>query len=286
MKYSISLLIILLLFSTVSTINAQIVEDTTVLYPRDSVIEVLPDPTTAFFQQAERIPSLEKVWVTTKAKKTTTLKKFIDVLNGGISDAALFADQALADLDGDGRKELVIWYFSGGAHCCDEIYIFKSIGLNKYQHVARMYAGHTSIMGNKTFEYSLQENFGYFFTCYACSYTDTTDGAPIDVSNMILRYNAGKLVVQTGDKEMKSIINDNLAKLGEQPYVKLNELDFDEGLRKEFAFNLSAFYFMFGKNLPATQQLFNKYYKYPDAKKIWVAFVKQLSFLKSKNDFQ
>jgi hypothetical protein len=285
MKKIIQFIILLLVISCIpDNLSAQIIEDT-VLFARDSAIEPPADPTTIFFQQAEKIKTPEKIFLITKAKKTVTLKKFLAVLNGEITDSPVYADHGLSDLDGDGKNELLLWNYTGGPHCCDEIYLFKNIGVNKYQQVAKIFAGHTAITANKQFEYNLYENFGYFFTCYACSYTDTTDAAPIDVSAITLRYKAGKLAAVPGDKEMRSIINDNLAKLGEQLYVKLDEAGFDEGLRKEFAINLAAYYFLFGKNLPATQQLFNKYYKYPDAKKVWAAFIKQHNYLKSQSDF-
>lgn len=276
---------IVLFISTMSgSLSAQITEDT-VLFAKDSAIETPADPTTIFFQQAEKIKTPEKIFLITKAKKTISFKKFLAGLNGGVTDSPLYTDHGLNDLDGDGKKELLIWNYTGGAHCCDEIYLFRKTAVNKYQQVAKIFAGHTAITADKYFEYDLYENFGYFFTCYACSYTDTTDASPIDVSAITLRYKAGKLAVLPGDKEIRSVINDNLAKLGEQPYVKLEEADFDEGLRKEYAINLAAYYFLFGKNLPATQQLFNKYYKYPDAKKVWAAFIKQLNYLKSQSDF-
>ncbi len=81
-------------------------------------------------------------------------------------------------------------------------------------------------------------------------------------------------------------INDNLGKLGELPFGKLDdELAMDEGFRKEVAMNLAVFYYSFGKNMAETQKLFNKYYKYPDAKKVWTAFSKSLLYIKKDNDF-
>ncbi len=280
-RLSLSLVIPVFLFSE---IKGQIIEDT-VMYAKDSAVELATNQTTLFFQEAEKTKTPDKTVLITKAKKTLSLKKFLNTLNGGIIDAPLYADHGFTDLDGDGKKELLIWNFTGGAHCCDEIYIFKKIAADKYQHVAKMFAGHTVINDKKEFEYGLNENLGYFFTCYACGYADTSDVAPINVSSIPLRYKTGKLVAIPGDAEIKSIINDNLAKLGEQPYVKVDDADFDDGLRKEFAFNLARYYYSFGKSMAITQQLFNKYYKYPDAKKVWAAFAKQLVWMKSKNDF-
>ncbi|HMT73277.1 MAG TPA: hypothetical protein PKA77_04375 [Chitinophagaceae bacterium] len=261
-------------------------EKDSVMYARDSVIELETDPTTLFFQQAEKTKSPGKLTLVTKSKKTVTLKKFIAGLNGDLADAPLYADHAFSDLDNDGKKELLIWNYTGGAHCCDEIYIFRNASANKYQQTAKLFGGHTMIMEDRIFQFSLNEYFGYFFTCYACGYGDTTDAAPIDVSSVALKYKNGRLQIIPGDKELKSIIYDNLGKLGEQPYEKLADVtDFDNGLRKEFAFNLAAYYYAFGKNLIETQKLFNKYYKFPDAKKVWSAFAKNLAALKADNDF-
>jgi hypothetical protein len=57
------------------------------------------------------------------------------------------------------------------------------------------------------------------------------------------------LQIVKGDKELLRIIHDNLGKLKEQPYVALkDDLAMDEGLRKEFAFNLGVYYYALWKN--------------------------------------
>lgn len=62
-------------------------------------------------------------------------------------------------------------------------------------------------------------------------------------------------------------------------------MDQDDGFRKEIALNLAVFYYSFGKNMLETQKLFNKYYKFPDTKKVWAAFVKNLGYIKKESDF-
>ena len=192
----------------------------------------------------------------------------------------------LADLDNDGKKELVIYNYSGGAHCCDQFFFFKNIEPNKYQLTAKTFAGNVCINGNNEILFSFYEQFGYFFTFYACAYENTSDVAPQPVAEIKLRYNNGKLSVIPGNRELKSMINDNLGKLGEQPYQKLeSDIDQDNGLRKEVAFNLAAFYYSFGKNVIATKKLFDRYYKFPDAKKVWTEFFKILNQIKRDNSF-
>ena len=246
----------------------------TVMHQVDGIIEVETDPTTAFFQSGEKIKLPAKTILITKTKKTITLAAFLK------NDDMMYSDNVLADLDSDGKNELLISNFTGGAHCCDEIYIFKNIGLSKYQQTAKLFAGNTAISKDKLFTYNFYEQFGYFFTCFACAYTDTSDAAPVETESITLKYTKGKLNIIPGDKELRSTINDNLSKLGELPYEKLDDdLTQDSGMRKAFAMNVAVFYYSFGKNLAETQKLFNKYYKFPDAKKVWAAFVKEIGYI-------
>jgi hypothetical protein len=250
-----------------------------VLYQRDSVVMQESDLTVLFFQQHEKAASPPAVRLVTKANKIVTLPDFL-------SGIGIYANHALADLDKDGKKELLISNYTGGAHCCDEIYIFKNIAPNRFQYTVKFFAGNTTIAKDNEFIYNFHEQFSYFFTCHACSYTDTTDEAPIDFHNILLKYYKGKMLINPGDREMRNLITDNLGKLGEQPYEKLeNDRAQDNGLRKEFAINLAVFYYTFGRNLVETQKLFNKYYKFPDAKKVWAEFARQLQIIKKDNDF-
>jgi hypothetical protein len=249
------------------------------MYQRDSVIVPETDATALFFQQNGKVAKPATTSLVTKANKIVSLSSFL-------SGLGIYSDHVLADLDKDGTKELVIANYTGGAHCCDEIYIFKNTGPNRYQHAVKLFAGNTTITANNEFVYDFYEQFGYFFTCYACSFPDTSDAGPIGIHNIFLKYMKGKMKVVPGDKELRSIIMDNLGKLGELPYEKLPDASsFDNGQRKEFAINLAVFHFSYGKNILETQKLFNKFYKYPDAKKVWTAFVNQLQFMKKDNDF-
>lgn len=277
-RFSVSFFVLLVLNTCM--VAAQEVVDTIKFQAKDSALPLPADPTTEFFQQGEKIKATDKVLLVLKNKKTIRLNTFLKTAD------RQFADHVLADLDNDGKKELLVSNFTGGAHCCDEIYIFKNSGLNKYQQVAKLFAGHTLITRNNEFIYSFVEHFGYFFTCYACTYDHTSDAAPIEVRSIALRYSNGKIIIHPGNQELRSIINDNLGKLGEEPYQLLEDaIAQDNGLRKEMAMNLAVFYYSFGKNLTATQALFNKYYKHPDAKKVWTAFAKQVQSIRLKNDF-
>jgi hypothetical protein len=259
--------------------KAQITEDTTVHYQRDSVIEVEADCITSFFQRTEWVDPV-KINLITRDGKTVSMARFLGKAEGS------FAQFGLIDMDSDGKKELVISNYTGGAHCCDEFYFFIRVASNKYKFSAKLFAGNTCALENNDLLFDFYEQFGYFFTCYACEFEDSTDTGPDKLHHITLRYKKGKLVIVPPDAELKSLINDNLAKLGEQPYEKLvDEIAQDNGLRKEFAINLAVYYFSFGKNIAATQALFNKYYKYPDGKKVWASFVKNLNYVKRDNTF-
>ncbi len=250
------------------------------LYQRDSVIEVEGNCTQDFFIASERISDPSKIFIRGKNGVTTTMRSFL--VKNGIGG---FSESGLADLDGDGKKELVISHFTGGAHCCDEIYLFRQTAPQRYQYVAKTFAGHTCFLEDNTMRFSFYESFGYFFTCYACSYADTSASAPLPVSSVILRYQKGKLSVVPGDAVLRSMIRDNLDKLSELPYEEMDDISQDNGLRKEFALNLAVFHYSFGRNLAETQRLFNTFYKFPDKKVVWKEFYRLLMNMRQKNDF-
>ncbi|MBS1919067.1 MAG: hypothetical protein JST17_02330 [Bacteroidetes bacterium] len=230
-------------------------------------------------------PALPKTLMVLKNKKTVSLKNFFN-FTGADTLMGMGTHQGLKDLDQDGKKELILYDYTGGAHCCDEYYVFKNIAPNKYQYVAKTFAGDVCINNNNEFIYSFYQQYGYFFTCFACGFSDTTDAGPQSVASIALRYNKGKLAVVPGNMELKNKIMDNLGKLKEYPYQKLqDEADQDDGLRKEFALNLVVYYYSFGKNIGQTKILFDKYYKFPDAKTVWKEFVQILNGIKSESDF-
>ena len=262
------------------------VETDSVMYARDSALDVPTDPTILFFQEGEKTKSPGKLLLLLKDKKTKSLAAFLKSLGNAELGETEYADYALSDLDKDGRKELLVYNYTGGAHCCDELYIFKNTGLNKYQQVAKLFAGNTIITNEKEFIYDFHEQYGYFFTCFACGYEDTTGAGPMTNSSILLRYRKGKLGVVPGDPALKMTIRDNLEKLGKLPYQPLeDDIAQDDGLRKEIALNLAVYFYSFGRNTEATRQLFYQYYKHPDARKVWNGFSRQLSYILAQNVF-
>ena len=252
----------------------------TVLYQKDSAIIPETDPLTKLLQEGEKVAHPEKTMLILINGKQISMQRFMK------SNLSEFSDAALVDLDNDGKAELLFSNYTGGAHCCDEIYIFKKIGTNRFQLSGKMYADATGIDENKTFQYRLFELFGYFFTCYACGFPTEGEADPIENNTINIQYRQGRLQIVKGDKELLRIIHDNLGKLKEQPYVALkDDLAMDEGLRKEFAFNLGVYYYAFGKNFTSTKLLFDKYYKFPDAKKVWNQFVTTIKHINTMNTF-
>lgn len=238
-----------------------------------------------FFKQSEKINSQGKIKLVLKNGKTVSLASFIGG-NDTNNVMGIQSQSGLADLDKDGKKELVVFNYTGGAHCCDEFYFFKNIAPGKYQYAAKTFAGDVCVTDKNEFVYSFYQDYGYFFTCFACAYQDSSDAAPQPVYKITLKYTKGKLIVTPGDKELRNTITDNLGKLSEQPYQELeNEADQDNGLRKEFALNLAVYYYSFGKNLIETKKLFDKYYRFADSKKVWSDFVILLKGIKVSNDF-
>ncbi len=238
----------------------------------------------AFFTSSTPIKNKSSVKLLVEKGKTTTLAVFTK------ADGETKPMAGLKDLDGDGVKELIVWDYTGGAHCCDEFYFFKSSGANQYSYVAKLYAGNTCVDAQNNFVYNLHESFGYFFTCFACGLTSDEDGKQTKgltvIDDINLHYKAGKLLIQSGDAALKSTIKKNLV------YIKnlgwdggVPDDEFDDGRRKELALNLAAYYFLFGKNLVETKSLFTTYYPFKDAAKVWTQFMQNLNNVKKNNDF-
>jgi hypothetical protein len=235
-----------------------------------------------FFATAQK-PVTTKTQVTRDDGKTVLLSAFLKEHSS--PEMEMKALSGLADLDKDGKKELVVYGYSGGAHCCDEFYFFSNSAPNQYKFAGKTFGGDVCVSKND-FLFSFDEQFGYFFTCYACSLEDNSDVKLSPMHNIVLNYVQGKLQVASPDDHLRSTVEQNLGKLSKESYVKLeDESDQDNGLRKEFAMNLAVYYFSFGKDMLSTQTLFNKYYKFADAKKVWTAFVKQIQYMATINSF-
>ncbi len=276
--------IFLLAVSVYCSVLLQAQERDSVMYAMDSAIDIPTVATTLFFQTGGKAADPSKLLVITPARKTVTLSALL------ATKQMTYSDHVLADLDSDGKKELLVSNFSGGPQLnqispfIDEIWFYKNITPNKYQYTGKLIAGTTIVTGGKEFIYNFIGSLGKFFTCDGCVYTDNSDEAPIPMKEVMVKYNKGKLSVVKGDQELRSGINDNLGKLGERA-TAIGPNGEDDGTRKEIAMNLAVYYYSFGKNLAATKALFTKYYKQADAKKVWATFAKQLQVIGSRLSF-
>jgi hypothetical protein len=216
-------------------------------------------------------------------KKEQTLARYLNTEVEGLERHI-----GLKDLDSDGKAELVIYNFTGGAHCCDEWYFFKNIGSNRYAPAAKLFAGNTCVSGN-TFLFDFAEPFGYFYTCYACGLEEKKNrrGEQYErIANIALSYKEGKLQVSPGDAALKEKLLRNLRyirSLGWDGGAKGDE--FDDGRRKALAQTLAVYYFSFGKKLSETKKLFQSHYPFKDGAALWQEFGILLQNVQNQNSF-
>lgn len=260
-----------------SLFTAQAQETDTVLFARDSVIELVTRSTDILFGHGEKLADPAKIMVTTPARKTISLAKLMETGNNE------YVNHTISDLDGDGKKELLILNNPNGQPV-DELWFCKQITPYKYQYTAKLTGGRVSPTLDKKWIYDISPVFDGFYTCKGCKYPDESDEAPIPMKEITVRYSKGKLIIEKADQELRSIINDNLGKLGEKLAPIKPEED-DDGTRREIAMNLAVYYYTTGKNLTATKTVFRKYYKAPDAATIWSAFTKRLQKINSQVSF-
>lgn len=243
--------------------------------------ETLNDCFDAFFNSAAKVKNTTAVKILTN-KKSQTLASYLKENVSGLEQHI-----GLKDLDSDKIAELVIYNFTGGAHCCDEIYIFRNTGVNQFTLAAKLFAGNTCISGT-TFLFDFAEPFGYFYTCYACELEGKKKGRELyeRIANISLQYKAGKMTVVPGDVALKEKLLRNLRyikSLGWDGGAKDGE--FDDGRRKALAQALAVYYFSFGKNITESKSLFSAAYPYKDAAAVWKDFAASLANIQRQNSF-
>lgn len=194
------------------------------------------------------------------------------------------SEYGLKDLDGDGTQELVIYNNTGGAHCCDEFFIFHTIASGQFRYAAHVLGGSACInAATGMITYSLSETLGYFFGCYACGFSSHSPAFKT-LRDIKLRYAHGTLhVVPYVAAEEKQNLT-NLQLLQQHGFEKVEGLT-DNGWRKEFAMNLAVWHFNHSKNWKATKQLFKKYYTFKDAARVWKEFYATLVDCAKENTF-
>ena len=132
MKKQFASIILILL---VSLGKAQVIDGDTLMHARDSAIIDPSQQTIEFFQVAEKVSDPSKVRVIAKTGKTSTLQLLL------LTTVATSTDHALADLDNDGKKELLIYILRIDVNPYrqpDEIWVYKNITASKYQYAGRI----------------------------------------------------------------------------------------------------------------------------------------------------
>ena len=283
MKLFLTLVLFISLFFSQSCSHKQ--KTTGVKNDKTQIVDTVEENcTTAFFNSGEKENNSQNVFVEVDGRKST-LAAFIDTVTAGDDRLKEFVSTGLFDLDGDGKKELVMNGYTGGAHCCDIFHFFENIEPNTYRHVGSTFAGDVCPVKGNTFNFYFFQSLGYFFTCYACGYS-TDEYTPIgDKAFFSFKYDKGKLVIIPGNAKQKEYLIANLKQLSKQPYKKIEDDGMDDGLRKEYALTIATYYFSFGKDMGDTKMLFDKYYTFPDATKVWNELASNLQYIADNNDF-
>jgi hypothetical protein len=188
------------------------------------------------------------------------------------------------NLNNDTVTELLVLNYTGGAHCCDEVYVFeKQPGY--YVQKAKLFGGFICIdPASNLFTFSFNEALGYFFACYACGFADSTGRFEV-IREIELRYDNGRFVVVPYLPDTEKQLFQNLELLAAHKYEHMEEGLMDSGWRKEFAMNIAVWHYNHGKNWTATKALFDKYYEFKDAARVWKELRNTLQEMERENDF-
>lgn len=232
-----------------------------------------------FFKELPRFndsSSAYLVWNTGKRKSLTQF--FKDEFMSPVSQ------YGKKDIDGDGVAELIIFNYTGGAHCCDEYYIFHQNDEHNFEYKAHIIGGQACMEpATNTITYSFSETLGYFFSCYACGFSDSS-GTFKTMREIQLKYAQSKLSVITYDTSAARQNLINLQVLKKHGYEKIEGL-MDSGWRKEFAINLAIWHYNHNKKWKLTKKIFDKYYAFKDAFTVWKEFHSTLIEAAKENSF-
>lgn len=219
-----------------------------------------------FFKSETQLTDSNSITLILKNGSPVTLGKFFSGEN-----TSKYARSIVKSIDNDTIPELITYNYTGGAHCCDEITVFSK-EKNGYKFKARLYGGFVCAdPATNVFTYSFNETLGYFFGCYACGFSDSAQGFTT-LREIQLRYAKGKFEIQRYSAEEEKQLLHNLQVLQQHGYEDLQDGMMDSGLRKEFAMNFAVWHYNNGKNWDATKKLFDQYYTFKDADKVWREF--------------
>lgn len=188
------------------------------------------------------------------------------------------------DLDGDGKMELLIFTYTGGMHCCDEIYILEEMKPGHFVQKAKFFAGNTCVNLENEFSYNVYEMLGYFLSCYACLYEDSAKGL-IAPPPVVYQYQKGKLLLTGDSLRVKHAVFKNLDLLKEVPMNPMKEDWDDSGVRKMYALNFATMHLLYGCDLLQTKLLFDQYYTFKDKTIVWKELKQHLQALQEQTTF-
>lgn len=180
-------------------------------------------------------------------------------------DLRATAIRCLKDLDNDNIDELIIYYFTGGAHCCDVYNIFKKNSDTTYKQIFS-FTGPVTINKNQI-TLDLYEALGYFYSCYACEIETPHPLSP----EIILNIKNDKFYFGKTIDSLNQQIEENLTFLQKRgvPDFPADDSTMDDGTRKTFAENIISFYINNGRDLEKSKLLFYNNYSHSDQDKIW-----------------
>lgn len=237
---------------------------------RNSDSLVYEDCYEQFFKSGSDLKDTSGIMLVMKDGSQVSFNQYVSGEN-----ASRYARYTLKSVDGDTIPELVTYNYTGGAHCCDEMIVFAK-DKKGYSFRAKLYGGFACIdPATNAFTYSLNETLGYFFGCYACGFSDSTNGFAT-MREIELRYANGKFHIQRYSAENEKKLVHNLQVLHDHGYEEIEDGMMDNGWRKEFAMNFAVWHYNNGKNWNATKKLFDQYYTFQDAAKVWKEFVNTL----------
>lgn len=232
-----------------------------------------------FFMAGETVQNFAQITLVLSGNVEKKLSDFIreELLEQSVKTC-------LKDLDGDSKKELVIFNYTGGAHCCDEFYVFAEQKPRYYRMQVKLMAGNTCAEPQTNeFTYGFYEHFGYFFTCFACAYTDSARGISLP-PDLRLKYKGGKMFIVS---DTAALNREVLRQLSDMKTITPSALqqDGDDGFRKTFALHLATWHYCNGRDTRRTKKVFDMYYPFSDAAAVWKEFRTTLADIESSNVF-
>jgi hypothetical protein len=173
------------------------------------------------------------------------------------------------DVNSDGTNEILIEYFTGGAHCCFEYSIFQKRDNGKYSIIYEFSGGENSVKlkGNKL-TINFYEQLGYFYSSYANRIDDKLP-YKYNLSYINKVYKNGIFQLAPTDEGFNQKIVKNLEYLSTIPPTNYQSKKNDEGIRKAYAEHITAYYFNNQENIVTTKKVFDKYYKGNDGNQIF-----------------